>query len=68
MSSGISADARPVNNEQVAPAQPTVVTERAARKRDALALAELAYDIYKAKQASGKMPNGRNNAQPPSKD
>ncbi|HVC36516.1 MAG TPA: hypothetical protein VNE40_03710 [Candidatus Dormibacteraeota bacterium] len=33
------------------------------RKKDALALAELIYDMYKEEQASGKIINGQNNAQ-----
>lgn len=36
---------------------------RQARKKDARALAELIYDMYKEEQASGKITNGLNNAQ-----
>lgn len=35
---------------------------KAARKRDALALAHLIYDIYKEELSSGKIVNGQNDA------
>lgn len=38
---------------------------KAKRKEDALALAQLVYDIYKEEQASGKIINGQNNAEQP---
>ncbi len=37
--------------------------QRAERKKDALALAELVYDMFKEKKISDKVENGQNNAQ-----
>lgn len=41
-----------------------VISVKEARKKDALALARLVYDMYKEEKRSGKIVNGQNNAQP----
>lgn len=62
MASVVNRNNRSTNNQHLLGSKP-VISVKEARRKDALALARLVYDMYKEEKRSGKISSGQNNAQ-----